>query len=119
VTAIVASGSADGVAYNIGALFGAGLFVCTIVMTFTINGSRKKKDSPDYNPIIVDPMFIYRDIGFYIIATLFVIVCGVMGKITWWTSAIMLAMYVAFVVIVYIQESKKEALAEAEKEKKK
>lgn len=39
VTAIVASGGADGVAYNIGALFGAGLFVCTIVMTFTILAS--------------------------------------------------------------------------------
>ena len=36
VTAIVASGSADGVAYNIGALFGAGLFVCSFVMSFTI-----------------------------------------------------------------------------------
>ena len=45
VTAIVASGSSDGVAYNIGALFGAGLFVCTIVMTFTIIGSRKKGTS--------------------------------------------------------------------------
>jgi len=101
VTAIVASGSADGVAYNIGALFGAGLFVCTIVMTFTINGSRKK-DSTEYNPIKVDPMFIYRDIGFYIIATAFVLVCGVMGKITWWTSAIMLTLYIAFVVVVYI-----------------
>jgi len=27
------------VAYNVGALFGAGLFVCTIVMTLTIFGS--------------------------------------------------------------------------------
>jgi len=41
ITAIVASGSDDGVAYNVGALFGAGLFVCTIVMTFTILASLK------------------------------------------------------------------------------
>ena len=42
---------------------------------------------------------IYRDIGFYLIATAFVIVCGIMGKITWWTSSIMLAMYVASVAV--------------------
>jgi len=115
VTAIVASGSADGVAYNVGALFGAGLFVCTIVMTFTIMAS-KKKDTDEYMKIVVDPNFIYRDIGFYLIATSFVIVCGIMGKITWWTSSIMLAMYVAFVVVVYMQDkSEATALKEAEK----
>ena len=36
VTAIVASGSTEGVAYNIGALFGAGLFVCAMVIYLTI-----------------------------------------------------------------------------------
>lgn len=36
VTAIVASGGEDGVAYNVGALFGAALFVCTLVLTVTI-----------------------------------------------------------------------------------
>ena len=116
VTAIVASGSADGVAYNVGALFGAGLFVCTIVMTFTIVASRKKKGSEEYMPIIVDPNFIYRDIGFYLIATGFVIFCGIMGKITWWTSTIMLALYVAFVVVVYVQDSKKAAEGDKEAE---
>jgi sodium/potassium/calcium exchanger 6 len=70
ITAIVASDSADGVAYNIGALFGAGLFVCTIVMTFTITGS------PTI-PIMIDPNTIYRDMTFYIIATLLVIACGI------------------------------------------
>jgi len=97
------------VAYNVGALFGAGLFVCTIVMTFTITGSRKKKGSDEYNPIIVEPSFIYRDIGFYLIATAFVLVCGLMGKITWWTSAIMLALYTSFVIIVYCQDKSKQA----------
>ena len=70
ITAIVASDSADGVAYNIGALFGAGLFVCTIVMTFTILGS------PTI-PIMIDPNTIYRDMTFYILATLLVIACGI------------------------------------------
>jgi sodium/potassium/calcium exchanger 6 len=72
VTAIVASGSSDGVAYNIGALFGAGLFVCSIVMTFTISGSPVK-------PIVVSQDTIYRDMPFYIISTLYVIALGVYG----------------------------------------
>jgi Ca2+/Na+ antiporter len=119
VTAVVASGSADGVAYNVGALFGAGLFVCTIVMTFTIRASRVAKGSEEYSPIVVEPSFIYRDIGFYLLATAYVLVCGAMGKITWWSSAIMLCLYVAFVVVVYLQDrsSKAAATAKAEVEK--
>jgi len=115
VTAIVASGSADGVAYNVGALFGAGLFVCTIVMTFTISNSRVAKGSDEYAKIIVPPSFIYRDIGFYIIATAFVMVCGAMGRITWWTSAIMLCLYMAFVLTVYLMERSENAKKDADK----
>jgi len=119
VTAIVASGSADGVAYNVGALFGAGLFVCTIVMTFTISNSRKAKGSDEYAKIIVPPSFIYRDIGFYIIATAFVMVCGAMGKITWWTSAIMLCLYMAFVLTVFLMDRSEQAAKLALEEAKK
>jgi len=72
VTAIVASGGSDGVAYNIGALFGAGLFVCTIVMTFTIMAS-------PIQPIVVNVNTIYRDMTFYIISTAFVVFMGVYG----------------------------------------
>ena len=36
ITAIVASGSKEGVSYNIGALFGAGLFVSSMVIYLTI-----------------------------------------------------------------------------------
>ena len=72
VTAIVASGGDDCVAYNIGALFGAGLFVCTIVMTFTILAS-------PVQPIIVNVNTIYRDMSFYILSTLVVVACGIYG----------------------------------------
>ena len=72
VTAIVASGGDDGVAYNIGALFGAGLFVCTIVMTFTFLAS-------PVQPIIVNVNTIYRDMSFYILSTLVVVACGIYG----------------------------------------
>lgn len=36
ITSIVASGSEGGVSYNIGALFGAGLFVCSLVVAICI-----------------------------------------------------------------------------------
>ena len=36
ITAIVASGSDGGVSYNIGALYGAGFFVCAMVICLTI-----------------------------------------------------------------------------------
>ena len=96
VTAIVASGGDDGVAYNIGALFGAGLFCSTIVLAFTIKGSPEQ-------PIVVDKTTIYRDIPFFILATLFVIWNGIYGTITWWTSSMMLAIYAVLVLMVYFK----------------
>ena len=66
VTALVASGSSDGVAYNVGALFGAGLFVCTATMSVTILKS-------PVIPIVVDPNTINRDMVFYMLSTLLVI----------------------------------------------
>lgn len=35
ITALVASGSSDGLAYNIGSIYGAGLFVTSIVVAMT------------------------------------------------------------------------------------
>ena len=65
VTAIVASGGEDGVAYNVGALFGAGLFVCTLTLTITIIKSPEQ-------PIVVDKNTVYRDIPFFIQSRKFV-----------------------------------------------
>ena len=51
-------------------------------MGLTINAysglNLKNPDGTDKN-IILDPMTIYRDMSFYIVATLFVIFCGVYG----------------------------------------
>ena len=69
ITALVASDSDEGISYNIGSLFGAGLFVVTMVVAMTI------KNSPV--DIVVPKDVIYRDIGFYILATLLVIYFGI------------------------------------------
>jgi sodium/potassium/calcium exchanger 6 len=93
ITAIVSAESEEGVNYNIGALFGAGLFVISIVLTFTIKNASEK-------PIKVDPECIYRDVLMYILGVLTVIAIGIYGWITWWTSVIMLLEYCALVATV-------------------
>ena len=41
ITAIVASENKEGLSYNIGSLYGAGFFVLTIVIAFTIRNSKE------------------------------------------------------------------------------
>lgn len=100
ITAVVSSGSSEGVSYNIGSLFGAGLFVCTFVMYKTIDAS------PVEIKLVKET--VYRDIVFYILGTLMVIVFGIYGKLTWWTSMLMLLLYVALVIVTVIQDKKKK-----------
>ena len=64
ITALVASSAPDGLSYNIGSIYGAGLFVTTIVVALTIKNS---------GSVQLEPALIWRDIGFYILATLTVI----------------------------------------------
>lgn len=96
ITALVASGSEGGVDYNIGALFGAGLFVCSMVVAVCIFSSKEK--------IIYDPMIIYRDIGIYILSTLATLGFALYGEITWWSSVILLLLYVLLVMVVVVDE---------------
>lgn len=94
VTAIVASGSAGGVSYNVGALYGAGFFVLTLVIGLTILSSPEK--------IVVEKSVIFRDVGFYILASLYTLFVAYTGKITWITSLGMLVLYGIYVMVVII-----------------
>ena len=94
VTAIVASGSTEGVAYNIGALFGAGLFVCAMVIYLTIIQASE--------PIIVDKSTIYRDVFFYILGGFLVLAYIIKGDIPWWGAVSMLVLYGVLVLVTYI-----------------
>jgi sodium/potassium/calcium exchanger 6 len=62
ITAIVASGTSTGISYNIGSLYGAGLFCTSLVIAFTIYLSP--------TDIKISHNIIYRDVGFYLAATL-------------------------------------------------
>jgi len=94
ITAIVASGSEDGVSYNIGALFGAGFFVCSMVICLTI---KKAKDD-----IKVSASTIYRDVGFYIVGSALCLFYAIWGKIPWWGAMSMLILYGVLVIVTYI-----------------
>jgi len=66
----VASGTSGGISYNIGSLYGAGLFCTSIIIATTIQGSTVE--------IKVDRNMLYRDIGIYILATVMTIVFAIM-----------------------------------------
>lgn len=97
LTAIVASDSKEGISYNIGALYGAGLFVITLIVALTILISPSE--------IQLSKDIIWRDIGLYILSTLYILGLALYGKINWWSSVILLCLYVVLVLIVIVQDA--------------
>lgn len=94
LTAIVASESKDGISYNLGALYGAGLFVLTFVIAMTILNSTEE--------IKVPKALIYRDILVYIIASILIICIGIYGELNVMNSTLLLVLYVLLVIIVLV-----------------
>ena len=97
ITSLVASGSEGGISYNIGALFGAGLFVTSLVVGICIMKSKEV--------LIFDKRIIFRDVLMYLIAVFLTILFGIYGWITWWTSLILLGLYIVLVIIVIVDDS--------------
>ena len=54
--------------------------------------------------IVVTPSCVYRDIGIYIFSTVFILIVSALGEITVAISVCLLLIYVALVIIVYIQD---------------
>ena len=102
MTVLVSSGTEGGISYNIGALYGGGLFICSAVLALCIIEARRR--------LRFNWMIIYRLIVFYMFATLMTIAFALFKWITWWGSLIMLALYLFLVAVVIIDdriESKK------------
>jgi len=97
VTAIVASTSVDGINYNIGSLYGAGLFVTTLVVGMTILGAGE-------SGVQLEPASIWRDVGFYIISTIIIIIFGAIGNLGIVAAIILLLLYALLVLCVFVQE---------------
>lgn len=100
ITAIVASKSEEGVYYNIGSIYGAGLFIAGLVIGIAVvkNGYVK-----------YDRMIVLRDISIYIFATALTLAYGYFGEINWYNSLALLLIYVVQVTIVYFQDMGQKA----------
>ncbi|CAD8059397.1 unnamed protein product [Paramecium sonneborni] len=96
VTAIVATETLDGISYNIGSLYGAGFFVATLVVSITIINSQTY--------IVMKSYFIWRDILFYIFATIVVIIYGIIGELSLIDSSFLLIIYFILIIVVIFQD---------------
>jgi len=110
ITALVAGGGSGGVSYNIGSLYGAGLFVAVCVVAICICQSTE--------PIVFDKMIIFRDVGYYILSTLITLVFAAFGFIYWWMPVIFLLVYVSLVVFTIVYEKRNPVPKETEADNK-
>ena len=94
LTALAASNNSEAVEYNIGALYGAGFFVCTIVVALNIYNSEKG--------IQLHPPAVCRDLGFYILSTFIILCYGIKGEFNLEDSIIMLLIYIMYIIFVVV-----------------
>jgi Ca2+/Na+ antiporter len=100
ITAFIASDQLDGVLYNVGTIYGSGLFVGCCVVSTAIFHSKTKN-------IIIGEMVVKRDLSFYILTTVVVLIIGWIGEITWMSSVIMFFIYFCQVVFVMCEDRQK------------
>ena len=98
MTVLVSSESEGGISYNIGTLYGGGLFICSAVLAMCILQSRKK--------LRFNWMIIYRLIVFYLLATMITITFALFKWITWWGSALLLLLYLLLVIVVVVDDKR-------------
>ena len=96
MTVLIASETEGGISYNIGTLYGAGLFICCAVLGICIVTSKKK--------LRFNYMIIYRLIVFYLLATMLTICFALYKEITWWESSAMLVLYLILIAVVVFDD---------------
>lgn len=96
ITAIVASDSKEGISYNVGSLYGAGFFVLTLVIALTIYNSPVK--------VVVKASVLWRDCGFYVLASVLTLFFAVQGEISFFSSLMMLGLYCVYVLVVVFED---------------
>ena len=95
ISSATAGGSTGGVFIAVGALFGACSFGTTIVLGNCIFRSKTAVEMPANGMI--------RDLGFYLIAGLTIIIFGIIGKITRFMSILFFSLYlIYFGVVLYV-----------------
>ncbi|CAD8189055.1 unnamed protein product [Paramecium octaurelia] len=110
LTALVASSYPGGIDYNIGATMGAGFFLCSIGVYLITKTSKSQ--------IKMEPVHFWRNVGFQIISIFVIMVFGVIGQISYFSSISLTVLYLILVSLVYYQErdkilkSRKDSLGE-------
>jgi Ca2+/Na+ antiporter len=95
LSVISAAGEEDGIYIAVGNLFGACLFSITLVIGRCISVCPK--------PVVMLPQFWNRDLIFYIITLIVVLIYGVIGSLNIWFSASFFAIYIVYlIVVVYV-----------------
>lgn len=91
-TALMASDSKEGISFNVGSLYGAGLFVLTLVIAMTIRKSPKE--------IQFKPKIILRNLLVYLLGTLLTIYYAYVGHITTTYASLYLIIYSLLILLV-------------------
>lgn len=100
ITSLVASEMEGGISYNIGSIFGAGLFVVTCATGLAILQTKGR--------VRLSSLVAKRDIVFFVVSTLVILAIAWYRWITWWNSLILVLMYVALVASVFITDMDKK-----------
>jgi sodium/potassium/calcium exchanger 6 len=95
---ISAAGEEDGIYIAVGNLFGACLFSITLVIGRCITVCPK--------PVVMQPHFWNRDLIFYIITLMVVLIYGMIGSLNIWFSASFFLIYLVYLgVVIYVSFS--------------
>ncbi len=97
ITAIVASGDdEDGLSLSIGALFGCGIVLTTLVVSLVIIFSK--------NEIKIIPKMFVRETIFYLISLAIIGIIGITKKITLWEAILFISIYFINIIVAVIIE---------------
>lgn len=93
-TAIAASDSKEGISYNLGSLYGAGLFVLTFVVSMVIFVSP--------NELTMPKTFVFRDLMIYLLGTFSILGMAWQSYINFYDSISLIGFYGFLVIAVII-----------------
>ena len=97
VTVLVSSETEGGISYNIGSLYGGGLFVSSAVIAICVFEAKKR--------LRLNKMIVHRILPFYIFSTLITVGFAIYGQITFYGSLLLLATYCAMVIVVVLDQA--------------
>lgn len=100
IASFTAGDQAGGLYITIGNLYGAGLFCSTLVVARCIQVSKRR--------IVMERDQWNRDLIFYIMTSLLLVVYGIVSHISVWMASLFYVVYVCYIAVVLYQERNKK-----------